>query len=93
MKRTYPKLTYRKLEDCELEHIPVLFTFSYYMESIVNGFNRDDEIEKILINKMMDEYDLSEYYLYELINNKDQLKHLLPNEERVEYIPYNEVDM
>ena len=92
LKRIFPKLTFRKLKDYELEHIPVLFTFSYYMDSIVNGFDRDNNTEKKLIDKMIREYELSESYLYELINNKDQLKHLFPNEERVEFIPYNEVD-
>ena len=91
LKITYPRIKYSELENYEIIHVPILFTFTYYVESIVNGFPRNFDIERILIDKMVKEYNFDKEYLINLIENKDILKDFFVNEEKIEIISLYEL--
>ena len=73
--------------------IPPLLILIYYIDSIINtDMGRDDDIEIDLIQRMSEEYQFTSEYTFDLFENHTKLKHLFPNEERVEYKPVSELD-
>ena len=73
--------------------VPSLLILIYYIDSLINSdIGRCNEIEEQLIFNITKEYQFTEEYMVNLFENHTKLKHLFPNEERVEYISMSDID-